>query len=95
MIVDRIFDVVLRAPSRDIVDNYVDLLVGICMHMPPHQKQIWFSSVFSRTPGNVLTDEEKQSHLIYLVGSHKKNDGLIENFDIIAKRARNASNRAN
>lgn len=42
-----------------------------------------------------MTEEEKQTHLNYLMRSHKKNDGLREDFEKIAKRARNAINRGN
>lgn len=89
-IVERLMGVLLDAPSRDVAVYYVDALVDICIEMPAAYKQLWFTSAFQRTPGNVLTEEEKMSHLNYLVRSHKSKDGLEENFDIIAKRARNA-----
>lgn len=94
-IVERLMAVILDAPSRDVADFYVDTLVDICNEMPAAYKQLWFTNAFQRTPGNVLTEEEKLSHLNYLVQPHKKKDGLIENFDMIAKRARNAKNRGN
>jgi len=94
-IVERVMGVIMEAPSKDVVDFYVDTLVDICHEMPAQYKQIWFTQAFQRTPGNVLTEEEKLTHLNYLVKQHRKKDGLIENFDIIAKRARNAQNRGN
>jgi|LauGreDrversion4_2_1035121.scaffolds.fasta_scaffold30062_4 hypothetical protein len=83
----------MNAPSRDVIDYIADIAVAMCFYMPSVYKQAWFSQSFQRVPGNVLTDEEKQSHLSYLIMSHKKKDGLLENFDMIAKRARNAINR--
>ncbi len=88
-------EVILSAPSKDIVDYYVDDLVVICYEMPTEYKRQWFTNAFQHTPGNVLTEEEKLNHLNYLLVPHKSKDGLIENFDIIAKRARNAINRGN
>jgi hypothetical protein len=94
MIVERVMQVILEAPPRDVADYYSDILIDICFEFPPAYKQMWFTHAFQRTPGNVLTDEEKQTHLDYLVSSHKKKEGLVENFDIIAKRARNAQIRS-
>lgn len=56
---------------------------------------MWFQQALARIPGSVLTDEEKQMNLSYFVESHRKKDGLMDRFDIIAKRARNAANRGN
>lgn len=94
-IVDRLMGVVLDAPGRSVVEYYVDTLVDLCTIMPAAYRRVWFTSAFQRTPGNVLTEEEKLSHLEYLAKPHKTKDGLIENFDIIAKRARNEKNRGN
>jgi hypothetical protein len=88
-------DFILSAPNRDVINYAVDILVDICFVMPTQYKQAWFSKAFSRIPGFVLTEEEKITQLDYLVQSHIKRVGLTENFDIIAKRARNAVNRNN
>ena len=38
IIVDRTMDVILGAPSRDIVDYYTDILTYICLNMPAAYK---------------------------------------------------------
>ena len=51
-----------------------------------------------KIPGDVLTEEEKIRHLekIMIEGSAtEKKDPIIDNFDTIAKRARNSINRGN
>ena len=75
------------------VDYFVDVLVGIALNFPVERKRLWFAEAFKRIPGNVLTAEEKGRHLDKICLESPSSDKLIENFDIIAKRARNAALR--
>jgi len=54
---------------------------------------VWFVSAFQNIPSNILTQEEKENHVSYLLRDHKKNDGLYDNFFIIGKRAKNVIGR--
>lgn len=54
---------------------------------------MWFVSAFQNIPSNILTQEEKENQVSYLLMSHKKNDGLQDNFYVIGKRAKNIVGR--
>eukprot|EP00347_Sterkiella_histriomuscorum_P023855 403333152 len=94
-IVDKYILVILSAPSTSIVEKYVDVLVEICLRFPIDYKKFWFTQAFSKIPGDVLTDEEKERHISKIIVQNPKFDTLVSNFDIIAKRARNTVNRGN
>jgi hypothetical protein len=92
-IVNKLIEFMLSAPSNDVVDYIIDILVVICKYIPSNYKQQWFISAFQRIPNNILTQEEKENHLGYLMANHKKDDGLFDNFYIIYKRGKNVMGR--
>jgi hypothetical protein len=92
-IVSRLIEFMLTAPPSDVVDHLVDELVATCVYIPSQYKESWFALALYRIPNNILTAEEKDNHLTYLVQSHKKRDGLMDNFYVIAKRAKNVMGR--
>lgn len=61
--------------------------------IPAKFKQGWFVAAFQGIPGNILTQEEKENHVGYLLLNHKKNDGLEDIFFVISKRAKNVVGR--
>jgi hypothetical protein len=92
--VTRYIEVILDVPPRNVVDKINDVLISIALHFTPEHKQVWFTHAFAKIPGYVLTEEEKHRHLAKVLQPAKKGT-LEDNFDIIAKRARNAINRGN
>lgn len=94
-IIIKYIAVILDAPSRSVVDKFVDVLVKFSLNFPPQYKQQWFTAGFIKIPGDVLTEEEKTRHLERIMKEPAKEDAIIDNFDTIAKRARNSINRGN
>lgn len=92
-IVQKYVDVILAAPSKSVVYRFVDVLVEVALEFPVENKRLWFSQAFKSIPGDVLTEEEKCRQLEKICMINPKPDRLIENFDIIAKRARNSALR--
>lgn len=50
---------------------------------------------FMKIPEDVLTEEDKTKFLDMIVKPNVKRTKLIDNFDMMAKRARNTQNRSN
>lgn len=83
------FEVIMSAPPRSILDKLLDVLVAISREFPSQYKQQWFSSVFQRVPTNVLTQEEKGDFLNKILKPERE-EVLLDDFEIIAKRAKNS-----
>ncbi|CDW74356.1 arm repeat-containing protein [Stylonychia lemnae] len=94
-VVDKYINVILSAPSKQIINKFVDVVVEFCLRFPVEYKELWFTSAFTKIPGDVLTQEEKQRHIKKIMTLNPNYDTLIDNFDTIAKRARNTINRSN
>jgi len=92
-IVSRLIENILAAPPSDVVDHLIDDLVAICVYIPSQFKESWFALALYRIPNNILTAEEKDNHLTYLVQEHNRREGLMDNFYVIAKRAKNVMGR--
>ena len=93
LMISKLMESVLSAPSRDIVDHMIATIVVFSHNMPDNYKQVWFQTTFARIPNNILTEEEKGNQLSDIIKYAKKKDVLRENIEIIAKRARNVAGR--
>ena len=54
-----------------VADFYIDVLVGIIQTFPTQEKTVWFRNALSKSPHDVLAEDEKENILASILNDQK------------------------
>lgn len=92
--VTKYVEALLLVPPKDVASFYVDVLVQLCScFMDNGESRGWLEVALALVPITVFTDENKLTLLDILCDQNYRRSALMQEFDLLAKRARSSAVR--